>query len=182
MSPRNPVHHGGAPANPWRGTAYGEVVTRRMLPNDALPDAFKRLVNLHEYVERTAAEEGLDPVLIELVKTRASQINGCAYCADLHARDGARHGETARRIAVLPVWRETTLFTEQERAALALTEAISHLSETRDVPDDVYAGAAEVFTGRQLAVVVWAASLIQTFNAINVTGRRPLPDDDWSAG
>jgi AhpD family alkylhydroperoxidase len=155
-------------------------VSSRILPHEALPDAFKRLVNLHEYVERTAAEEGLDPVLIELVKTRASQINGCAYCADMHARDGARHGETARRLAVLPVWRETELFTTQERAALALTEAISHLSETRDVPDEVYAEAAEVFSERQLAVVIWAASLIQTFNGINVTGRKPLPEQDWS--
>ena len=155
-------------------------MSARILPNEVLPDAFKRLVNLHQHIERTAAEEGLDPVLIELVKARASQVNGCAYCTDLHAREGVSHGETARRLAVLPVWRETDLFSDQERAALALVEAISRLSQTQQVPDEVYAQAAEVFSERQLAVVVWAASLIQVFNGINVAGRKPLPEEDWS--
>ncbi len=172
--------HGRRRGRATRATAYGDGVSARILPNEVLPDAFKRLVNLHEYLERTAVQEGLDPMLIELVKTRASQINGCAYCADMHARDGVSHGETARRLAVLPVWRETELFTEQERAALALVEAISRLSQTQQVPDEVYGQAAEAFSERQLAVVIWAASLIQVFNGINVTGRKPLPEAGWS--
>jgi alkylhydroperoxidase family enzyme len=84
-------------------------------------------------------------------------------------------GEEERRLYVLSAWRETTLFTEQERAALALTEALTTLSQHQDVPDDVYDRAAEVFTQRQLTVVVWAATVINTFNRFGVAGRVPLP-------
>lgn len=154
-------------------------MSERISFKDELPDAFKRLVNLHQHIERAAEEEGLDPVLIELVKTRASQINGCAYCTDMHAHDGVRHGETRQRLALLPVWRETALFTAQERAALALAEAMTELPGNRTVPDAVYDQAAAVFTRRQLAVVGWAAAAIQTFNALNVTDRTPLPDERW---
>ena len=73
------------------------------------------------------------------------------------------------------MWRETTLFTEQEQAALALTEAMTRLPDTQDVPDDVYQPAAAVFTERQLTVVVWAAAVINTFNRFGVTGRTPMP-------
>ncbi|MGH3440398.1 MAG: carboxymuconolactone decarboxylase family protein [Sciscionella sp.] len=150
-------------------------MSERIQFSDALPDAFKRLVNLHEYVVRIATEEGLDPTLIDMLKTRASQINGCAFCTDMHSAEASAHGETQRRLLALPVWWDTNLFSEQERAALALTEAMTTLPGTHGVPDDVYDRAAKVFTERQLAVVVWAASVINTFNRLGVTSRKPLP-------
>lgn len=144
-----------------------------------LPDAYKQLVGLNEILTRTASEEGLDTRLLNLVEIRASQINGCAACVDMHAHSAVKHGETSRRLALLPVWRETDLFSEQERAALALTEAMTELPGRREVPDEIYDSAAAVFTERQLAVVVWMAAEIQAFNRLNVTARTRLPESDW---
>ena len=83
------------------------------------PKAFDAMLNLEKYL----AESGLDKILFELIKTRASQINGCAYCINMHVRDAMKIGETSQRLFLLDAWRETTLFTEKERAVLALTEA-----------------------------------------------------------
>lgn len=153
-------------------------MTARLQFHEVLPETFKRLLNLNQHVERMAEEHGVPPVLVELVKVRASQINGCAFCTDMHVERAVAAGETLRRIGVLPVWRETGLFDEQERAALALVEAICHLPATREVSDEIYDEAARVFTPEQLGVVVWAASEIQTFNALNVTSRKPLPENE----
>jgi len=142
---------------------------------DVLPEAFKRLVALNSHLEREADAHGVDRRLLELVKVRASQVNGCGYCTDMHARDALERGVDQRVLNVVAVWAETELFTEQERAALALAEAMSRLPLTQHVPDEVYDLARKVFTEEQLAVVVWAAALIQTFNALNVTVHRPLP-------
>lgn len=138
-------------------------------------EAFKQLNGLHELVEKSAAEAGIDPKLVELVKIRASQLNGCGYCLDMHSHDARKLGETERRLYALAAWREVDLFTEQERAALDLTESMTRLSETRDVPDEVYDHAAKVFTEQQLPVLVWAIALINTWNRFGVTGRTPLP-------
>jgi AhpD family alkylhydroperoxidase len=87
------------------------------------PELYQAMANLQAEVNKAGANAGLDPKLLELVKTRASQINGCAYCLDMHSRDALELGESPRRLFVLDGWRETDLFTEQEQAALALTEA-----------------------------------------------------------
>ena len=145
--------------------------------NEVLPDTYKRLLNLNQHVDRMAQEHGVSPLLVELVKVRCSQINGCAFCADLHASRALEAGEDARRLFVLATWREAeSLYDEQERAALALAEAICQLPSTREVPDAVFDAAAKVFGEQQLGVVVWAIAEIQTFNALNVTSRKPLPD------
>lgn len=141
-----------------------------------LPETYKRLLNLNQHVGRMAEENGVEPLTLELVKIRASQINGCAFCTDLHVTKALELGEGHRRLSLLTAWRETTLFTDQERAAFALAESGSTLSETRDVPDDVYAGALKVFTEEQVGVVVWAIAVINAFNVLNVTGRKPLPE------
>jgi AhpD family alkylhydroperoxidase len=154
-------------------------VSERTQLSRALPEALDQLVGLNRILTRTAAEEGLDAGVPHLVEIRASQINGCAPCVDMHSHAAVRRGEAQRRLALLPVWRETDLFTEQERAALTLTEAMTKLPGTREVPDDVYDRAAKVFTERQLAVVVWIAAEIQAFNRLNVTSRAPLPEGDW---
>ena len=149
----------------------------RANPGTTRPHLFRRLVALHHQVEETAEEVGLTADIVELVKTRASQINGCAYCTDRHARDAEQAGVTPRQLALLPVWRETALFTDRQRAALALAESMSTISQTQHIPDDVYDRAAAVFTADQLAVLIWAGAVIQTFNALNVTAPKPLPED-----
>ncbi len=150
-------------------------MTSRPSPSTTHPTLFRRLLTLHHEVEHAAADVGLEPDIVELVKTRASQINGCAYCTDMHARDAQKAGATVRQLAVLPCWRETELFTDRQRAALALAEAMSTLSQTQHVPDEVYERAAAVFTADQLSVLIWAGAVIQTFNALNVTAPKPLP-------
>lgn len=141
-----------------------------------MPDQQKRLVELHHSVQKAAADAGLDPLLIELVKNRVSQINGCAFCLDMHAREARQLGETERRIYLLSAWREAPDYTERERAALALAEAITKIATTQDVPDDVYDEATLVFTEQQYGVIVWAATVMNAFNRLNVTSRTPVPD------
>ena len=117
-----------------------------------------------------AASEGLDPALAELIKIRASQINGCAFCVDQHTRDARDKGEQERRLYALSAWRETPFFTAKERAALALTEAVTLLSVDH-VPDDVYDEAALRFDEDELAQVLAMAITINAWNRIGVTTR-----------
>lgn len=130
------------------------------------PDLMASLVDLHAQVVRA----GLEPLLMELVKIRASQLNHCAYCLDMHTKDARALGETEQRIYWLDAWREAPFYTERERAALALTESITLLTDGF-VPDEVYQAAAEQFDERELALVIWAAALINTFNRLNVAVR-----------
>lgn len=152
-------------------------MSTRPSPSTVHPALFRRLLTLHHEVARAAADVGLESDVVELVKTRASQINGCAYCTDMHATDAQKAGITTRQLAVLPVWRETELFTDRQRAALALAESMSTLSQTQHVPDEVYDRAAAQFTPDQLSVLIWAGAVIQTFNALNVTAPKPLPTE-----
>lgn len=149
----------------------------RILPADLQPAIFRRLLSLHKEVEHAAKAAGVDQRVIELVKVRASQLNGCAYCTDLHTREALSAGVTPRQLTVLPVWRETKLFTPAERAALALSESMTKLPMYQQVPDEVYDDAIAQFSDEQLAVVIWAVSVMQAFNTYNVTCPKPLPDD-----
>src|SRR4029078_2689635 len=99
----------------------------------AAPDTIKALVAVEDQIKAS----GLDQSLIELVKTRASQINGCAYCVDMHTTDARKHGETEQRLYLLSAWRESPLYTDRERAALAWTDALTLIAETH-APDDLY--------------------------------------------
>ena len=149
----------------------------RMLLDKQLPAAYRQLVALSRDVTTAATDAGLDPKLIELVKVRASQINGCAFCLDMHGRAARKAGETERRLLVLATWRDTELFDEKERAALAVTEAITNLPVTREVPDVVYAQASKALGEQELAIVAWAATVINAFNRLGVFSRWPLPED-----
>ena len=142
------------------------------------PELYQAMANLQAQVNKAGANAGLDPKLLELVKTRASQINGCAYCLDMHSRDALELGESPRRLFVLDGWRETDLFTEQEQAALALTEAMTKLSATQAVPDDVYEEAARVFTEEQYQAVAWEIIAINSWNRMTITSHTPLPKRD----
>jgi AhpD family alkylhydroperoxidase len=118
-----------------------------------------------------AAAKDLDAELGELIKIRASQINHCAFCLDMHTRDARRHGVSEQKLDVIAAWEEAGgLFTERERAALALTEAITDLGDGH-VPDEVYSRAAAVFTDRELGQVIAMAVTINAWNRINVTIR-----------
>ncbi|MFF5987985.1 carboxymuconolactone decarboxylase family protein [Prauserella flavalba] len=152
-------------------------MTKRTQLSAALPEAYQHLIAVHTTVEKAAADAGLDQRLIELVKIRASQLNGCAFCVDMHSRDARKAGETERRLFLLSTWRETELYTDQERAALALTEAMTRLPQHQDVPDDVYEQAKAVFTEEQYVAVAWAATVINALNRLGVTSRKPLPPE-----
>jgi AhpD family alkylhydroperoxidase len=113
--------------------------------------------------------------LLELVRARASQLNGCAYCVDMHSRDAREGGESERRLYALPVWRETAFFTDRERAALELAEAATRLTG-QGVPDDVFARAAAQFTEVELAELIWTIAVINAWNRLGATARPwPLP-------
>src|SRR6478735_6086416 len=123
----------------------------------------------------TASAKDVDVTIGELIKIRASQINHCAFCLDMHTADARKHGETEQRLALIAAWQEAgDLFTEREQAALALTEAITELGNGH-VPDAVYARAAAVFTERELGQVIAMAVTINAWNRINVTVRMPAP-------
>jgi AhpD family alkylhydroperoxidase len=150
-------------------------MAKRIQLSDGKSELSRQLLELHRMVEKAAADAGLDQRLIELVKIRASMLNGCAFCLDMHTRDARKLGESERRIYLVGAWWETELYSEQERAALALTDAMTRLSQTQDIPDEVYEQAVSVFTEEQYRVVAWAITVINAFNRLSVTSRRPLP-------
>ena len=122
-----------------------------------------------------ASAKDVDPTIGELIKIRASQINHCAFCLDMHVADARKQGETEQRLALIAAWEEAgNLFTERERAALELTEAITELHHGH-VSDDVYARAAEVFSEKELAQVIAMAVTINAWNRINAAVQTPPP-------
>src|SRR5436190_2906085 len=134
--------------------------------DESAPAFAKAMSHLDRAMVRVADEAGLDPALRELVRARASQLNGCAYCVDMHTKDARAGGETEQRLYALPVWRETSFFTEQECAALEFTEVVTRLTETH-VPDEAYQAAAKHFSEAEMGALV---SLIVTINAWNMIG------------
>lgn len=134
------------------------------------PEFYKAMIALDG-----AARRGLDPVIVELVKIRASMINGCAFCIDMHSTDAVKAGEQEYRLLSLPAWRETSWFTARERAALALTEAVTQLTAGH-VPDAVYREAAECFDEKELSQLIGLICVINSWNRISVTCRfSPAP-------
>ncbi|MDF6040985.1 carboxymuconolactone decarboxylase family protein [Streptomyces sp. JH14] len=134
------------------------------------PASYKALLALSVSVEESAAAAGLDPLLVELLKLRTSQINGCAFCLRMHTRDAVKKGENPDRIAVLPAWEESGYFSETDRAALRLTEAIAHVSEGH-VGDADYDAAAAVLSADQVSAVAWLATVMNAFNRVAITSR-----------
>ena len=113
----------------------------------------------------------------ELVKIRASQINGCGYCTDMHTKDAAHAGETAQRLNLVAAWREATVFTEAERAALELAEQGTRIADAAGgVTDDAWAGAAKHYDDEQLVALVSLIALINTYNRMNVIIQQPAGD------
>jgi AhpD family alkylhydroperoxidase len=121
----------------------------------------------------------LEPPLLELVRARASQLNGCAYCVDLHSRDARTGGEQERRLYALPVWREAPFFTPRERVALALTEAATRLTEG-PVSDEVFDAALAEFGDVGLAELLFTITVINAWNRLGATARPWALEDDPS--
>ncbi len=113
---------------------------------------------------------GLEPLLLELVKLRASYINGCAYCVDMHTKDARAIGETEQRLYAVPVWRETPFFSDRERAALAWTEAVTLISVDQ-VPDEVYEEARRHFSEKEIADLTFAIIAINSWNRLAISFR-----------
>jgi len=135
----------------------------------ASPGGVKAFGQVYGYI----TQSGLDEVLVELVYLRVSQINGCAYCLDMHTRDLVKKGVPIGKLALLQVWQEAgACFSEREKAALAWAESVTRVSETH-VPDEAFRAAAAVFSEKELADLTMAVSLMNAFNRLAVSFRRP---------
>ena len=130
------------------------------------PEPLKVMYGLEEYVRGSGLEHGL----LELVKTRASQINGCAFCLDMHTQDARVSGETEQRLYALDAWRETPFFDDRERAALAWIEAVTLVSQSH-VPDAAYDEARKQFSEKEIVDLTYLASTINAWNRIAVSMR-----------
>jgi AhpD family alkylhydroperoxidase len=147
-----------------------ETMKSRMKnPAMVLPEVMQALFALNKATEKG----GLPPETIGLVQLRASQINGCSVCVDMHCRDLKKAGETDERLFAVAAWRDAPYFTEAERAALALTEAVTRLSDRSDpVPDVVWEEATRHYGEQALAALITSIALINTWNRLNVTTRQ----------
>jgi AhpD family alkylhydroperoxidase len=121
-------------------------------------------------LENHVRSSGLEPALLELVKVRTSQINGCAYCIDMHTKDARAHGETEQRLYALDAWRETPFYTDRERAALEWAEAVTLIRDGH-VPDSVYEQVRGHFTERELVDLTWAVVTINGWNRLCIAFR-----------
>jgi AhpD family alkylhydroperoxidase len=129
-------------------------------------EAYKALAQFQAYVERS----GLDRLLLDLVKIRASQINGCAFCLVMHTNDAREHGESDERMHLLNAWHEAPVFTERERAALGVVDAVTRVADTH-VPDDVYEAARKQFSEKELVDLTAVIVAINAWNRVSITFR-----------
>jgi AhpD family alkylhydroperoxidase len=129
------------------------------------PEATRALYALGDYLSGC----GLEHSLLELIKIRASQINECAFCIDMHTKDARAAGETEQRIYALNAWRETPFFSDRERAALEWTEAVTRIG--RGVPDELYAAARHHYSEKELVDLTWAVAAINAWNRIAISFR-----------
>lgn len=141
-------------------------MTTRINIEKTEPAGYRAMLGLEKYIESTP----LTRVHKDLIKIRASQINGCAFCINMHTRDARKVGETEQRIYALNAWRETPFFTEEEQAVLALTEEITLISGNH-VTDETYARAARLFDENYLAQLIMAIITINAWNRIGITTR-----------
>ena len=143
------------------------AVEQRLDANKVAPDAYKAMLELQSYVDAC----GLERSLLELVKIRASQINGCAFCISMHTRDARKLGETDERMHLLNAWEEAPVFNDRERAALAWTEAATRISEDH-VPDHVFDLARCHFSERELVDLTYAVMAINAWNRLAIAFRK----------
>ncbi len=152
----------------------------RVLIDKQSPEVYRAMIEVARAVRKAAQDAGLDRTLVELVNIRVSQINGCAYCLHVHVRDAMRAGETAQRLAVLPAWRDTTLFSPREQAALTLAESLTALPDARSQDQD-YADARMHLSPEELSVVSWIAISMNAFNRVSVVSRHRVRPEGGSS-
>jgi AhpD family alkylhydroperoxidase len=145
-------------------------MTQRIDYKKVGPDAFDAMLGIEACVHRSE----LQPSLLELVKTRVSQINGCAYCLDMHTRDARVAGETEQRLYLLSAWREAPVYSDRERAALAWAEAVTQIS-TSHVTDDLYVEVRRHFDEKELVDLTLAVIGINGWNRLAIAFRTELP-------
>ncbi|MFD4941487.1 carboxymuconolactone decarboxylase family protein [Streptomyces sp. NPDC058409] len=144
-------------------------------PAEIIPEALPPLLSLVKAINKGGPAE----TTLELVGLRVSQINGCTFCVEGHVRNARKAGESDERLFAVSAWREAPYFTDAERAALALAEASTRLSDRSDpVPDDIWNAAADHFTEKELSALVLSIGLTNLFNRINVTTKQP-PGRTW---
>ena len=152
------------------------TTTQHIFLDKQHPMVWRALNGLGLKVREAAEAAGIDRRTIELLYVRTSQINGCAYCLDMHVADAVKAGETPQRLAVLPAWRDTALFSAKERAALALTESITELPDHR-TREDEEAHAREHLTADEFSAVSWLAITINAFNRVSIISHHPVRQD-----
>jgi len=143
-------------------------MTARLELTKVDPNAYKAMMGLQNYVNGS----GLEPSLLALIELRSSQINGCAFCLDMHSKDARARGETEQRIYALDAWRETPFYSARERAALAWAESVTQISEGH-APDSVYNEAREHFTEQELMKLTMAVVAINGWNRLCISFRVP---------
>jgi AhpD family alkylhydroperoxidase len=132
------------------------------------PDAYKAMLGMEEYLHRT----GLEQNLLHLIKLRASQINGCAYCIDMHWKDLRAIGESEQRLYGLDAWRESPYYNDRERAAFAWTEAVTLITQGH-APDEVYEIVRQQFSEKEIADLTFAITMINAWNRLAISARTP---------
>src|SRR3954454_13665074 len=141
----------------------------RVALKKSTPDVSAAMGSLHAAAVSAAQDAKVEPELLELIRIRASQINGCAFCIDMHTKDARAAGETEQRIYALNAWRETPFFSGRERAALAWTEAVTRIGE--GVTDALFAEVREEFSEKELADLTWAVAAINAWNRVAISFR-----------
>ncbi|MBE7177173.1 MAG: carboxymuconolactone decarboxylase family protein [Mucilaginibacter polytrichastri] len=137
---------------------------------ETAPEAYKAMYALSNVI----ASSGLSKTHQELLKIRASQINGCAFCLDMHTRDALKLGETQQRIFLLDAWRETELYTAEERIVLAIAEEVTHIGE-KGLSEETYTNAVAIFDEHYVAMLIMAAVTINAWNRIAISTHLPVP-------
>jgi AhpD family alkylhydroperoxidase len=150
------------------------MTQQRLSAAKIAPDGYEALTGVETYLRRC----GLETSLIELIKMRASQINGCAYCLDMHSRHARQAGESEQRLYLLNAWRESSLYTQRERAALAWTEAVTRIAETQ-APDATFDALCSHFSEKEIADLTILIGMINLWNrvAIGLRNQHPVAAD-----
>lgn len=142
---------------------------KRINISETEPDSYKGMLALEKYLQSSK----LSKKHLELIKIRASQINGCAYCLNMHTKDALKIGETAQRIFLLNAWKETELFSEEERIILSITEEVT-LIHKNGLSDETYAKAMKIFDENYIALIIMAVVTINAWNRIAISTNKPI--------
>lgn len=158
-------------------TAASSSNTEHVFIDKQHPVAWRALNGLGLKVREAAEEAGISRVLIDLLYVRISQLNGCAFCLDLHVGEALEHGETQQRIAVLPAWRDADLFSEQELAALSLAESVTELNDAASREREE-AFARQYLSDEEFSAVAWLAVTMNAFNRVSIVSHHPVRRDN----